>query len=835
MICDFRWRSWCLLALALLLSSQEQTARAQEGPALVPPSVIEAPPVPNGPPLSVAVRVVLDLTLDRTGRVIHADARAVEPASDQSPELIAAALDYLQSVRFSPALRAGEPVDSKINYAVLFPAVVEEQPEPSAPARQPASVDAAHVHTHAHAVVHSHAHTANEVHEGSRQGQEVSELGAVARIARRERSASSYTLEQRDLPHGAHVVPADLARAVPGMFVIQHAGGGKANQYFLRGFDADHGTDIALTVDGVPVNMVSHGHGQGYADLNWLIPELVERVEVRKGPYDARDGDFATAGALDFQLARRAPTNRVTVEAGMFHSYRALALSSGEMGGLTLTGAAELTGTDGPFQRGEDLSRINLFARAAGRLGQGELSLTMTGYLSGWRASGQIPLRSVREGTIDRFGYVDPNEGGNSTRHNLIARYRSDASLDRRWDLLAYATLYRFALYSNFTFFRDDPEQGDMIRQSDQRTMTGLRLRHERDDKLGSLALYSRFGLELRHDRITNSLARAPGRSVSEPLVDARIEESSAAAYLEQEVEWLRWLRTTVGVRGDGFLFASDDQRAPVDGTPQTGEKFSARVSPKANLTISPLSWLSVYGNFGLGFHSNDARGVIAGVTPLTQALGYEAGLSIRPWRPLRLRAAIFRLDLDSELVWVGDEGVTEASGATRREGIEADLHLDILPWLFADASLTLTRARFVDAPSGENEVPLAPRRLITAKLTAQHPQGPFGRLSVIDLGDRPATEDGALRASGFTRLDLSVGYTHPRFELALALENLLNSAWRESQFANVSRLAEEDGPEACINGSRSAFEAGVFLGCEDIHFTPGSPIAVRASASVFF
>jgi outer membrane receptor protein involved in Fe transport len=834
-----RWWSVCLLTLTFVLSDQVQTANAHEEPELVAPSVVEAPPMTTPSALAqfAPARVVLEVTLDRAGTVTQAIALSIDPAGNDSPALIAAALDYLRKVRFSPALRGGQPVDASVRFEVLFPAV--DQPEAPVsvrvPAADPAPDPPAHVHAHAHALLHSHAHQPSDAHEHVQSAPPRPELGALARITRPERSASSYTLELRDLPRGAHVLPADLARAVPGMFVIQHAGGGKANQYFLRGFDADHGTDIALTVDGVPVNMVSHGHGQGYADLNWLIPELVERVEVRKGPYDARDGDFATAGALDFQLMRRAPASRLTAEAGMFHSYRLLAIDTGELGGIALTGAAEFLGTDGPFERGEDLSRINLFARAAGRLGQGELTLTITGYLSGWRASGQIPLRSVRAGALDRFGFVDPNEGGSSSRHNLFAHYRSDPSADQRWDLLAYATLYRFALYSNFTFFRDDPLRGDMIRQRDQRTMSGLRLRYERDDALGGLSLTSRFGIELRHDRIDNGLARAPARSVSSTLVDARVDESAAAAYLEQEVEWVHWLRTTLAVRGDGFLFASDDRRVALESAPQTGEKFATRVSPKANLTVAPLSWLSVYGNFGLGFHSNDARGVIAGVTPLTRALGYEAGLSVRPWRALSIRAAVFRLELDSELVWVGDEGVTEASGATRREGIEADLRVDILPWLVADASLTLTRARFVDAPTGEDQVPLAPRRLVTAKLTARHPSGPFGRLSVIDLGDRPATEDGALRAAGFTRVDLSVGYTQPRFELALALENVLNSAWRESQFANVSRLSGENGADACTNGSRSALEGGVFLGCEDVHFTPGTPIAVRGSASLFF
>ncbi len=802
------------LASSLLLPT---AARAHDA-HLTPPSVIEAPPVERPASENAdEVRVMVLVTLDAAGTVTTAavDPPVPAPFSD-------AALHYVRSVRFAPARDGERAIPSSIRFEVLFPVAGPSTGGVVTPAPED------HVHAHSHTIVHTHAHDAEEVHD---------DFGASAHVARPERSASSYTLDRKDLPRGAHVLARDLAQSVPGMFVVQHAGGGKANQYFLRGFDADHGTDIALSVDGVPVNMVSHGHGQGYADLNWIIPELVSSVDVRKGTYDPRYGDFATAGAIDFQIGRELPQNQVKVEAGMFHSYRALALVGSKWSHLRLSGAAEVLGTDGPFKRPEDLKRVNLFARAASDLGDGELSLTLTGYLSGWNASGQIPEREVNAGRLDRFGYIDRYEGGQSTRHNVYLRYQTNPEEAQRWDVLAYVSLYSFSLYSDFTFFRDAPVNGDMIHQRDDRTLSGFKVRYARDQRLGIFDSTWRFGIELRHDKIANGLDRAPQREWSTTLVDAGIGETAASAYAESEIAWLKWLRSNVGVRGDAFGFAVRDKLEDREtlGTRTSGERLATRVSPKASLTLSPVSWLSLYANYGMGFHSNDARGVIRGVTPLTRADGYEAGFSVRALSRVKLRLALFRIDLNSELVWVGDEGTTEASGRTRRQGLETDVHVDILPWLWSDIAYTWSSAHFRDEPKAMNQVPLAPRQLLTAKLTAVHPRGPFARLSLFYMGQRPANEDSSIMADGFTRLDLSAGYHHERFEVALALENLLNTKWRESQFATVSRLRNETSAASCQNGSHAVVEGGSFVGCDDLHFTPGAPIAVRGSASLYF
>lgn len=703
--------------------------------------------------------------------------------------------------------------------------VLHEQAESAEPVHSEVPL---HEHEHEHTLVHSHAHDHPHAEPG---------YGATARARQEPRAASTRVFTRRELPRGAGVQAEDLLRIVPGLFVVQHAGGGKANQYFLRGFDIDHGTDLALSVDGVPVNMVSHGHGQGYADMHWIIPELIERMEVVKGSYDPRFGDFATAGAVDLQTSSVAPESRVTVQGGMFRTYRGLGVVGTEIDRLSITGAAEVYGTDGPFDHPQDLGRYSLFARAAHPLAGGDLSLTTTAYGSSWDASGQIPLRAVRAGALDRFGAIDPLEGGSSSRHSVYARYRSGPSLPQRWELLGYLVSYRFSLYSDFTFLRDDPVRGDMIHQDDSRLMSGFKARYQRDDRLGPFVLASRFGFELRSDQIRNHLERAPARELGERLTAARIGESGIGAFVEEEIEWLSWLRTSAAARLDRFDFAVRDalEDRESEGTRTSGERARTRVSPKASLVIAPRRWLELYGNLGYGFHSNDARGVVQGVTALTRALGYEIGARTRPTRWLSAQLVAFRLDLDSELVWVGDEGTTEPSGRTRREGLEAELRVAPLDWLVVELSATWTHARFRDVPAREAAVPLAPRRLIAGSLTAQHPTGLFGRLSVLHVGDRPATEDSFLTAQGFTRADLSVGYRHPRFELSLRLENLLDAAFRESQFATVSRLASETAAGACAPGTRAVSVGGSFQGCEDIHFTPGTPFSAQASASLFF
>ena len=652
-------------------------------------------------------------------------------------------------------------------------------------------------------------------------------------------AASSARVRDRDFALRPHPRPADILSVAPGMFVVQHAGGGKANQYFLRGFDADHGTDVALSVDGVPANMVSHGHGQGYADLNWVIPELVERIEVNKGPYLARHGDFATAGALELVTRRRLDEYQLSIGAGSFGTLRGFAGLSPELGEQTSALlAAELYATDGPFERDEDLTRINLFTRLTRELDpRSSLELTLTHYSAAWNASGQIPLRAVRAGTLDRFGTLDTSDGGASSRSSAALRYSAEPSQGSELSLLAYAADYRLSLFSNFTFFSRDPENGDQIEQNDARLVTGATAEYVFAHALGGMTFVSRAGADARRDHIDNALHYDRARERLSDVVDAGIDETRLSIYAEEAITWTPFLRTLFGARLDRFNFDVDDRREDLTslGTKSSGVRDSLILSPKASLVVSPRTDWDVFLNFGYGFHSNDARGVVRAVdpvTPLTRAIGAELGTRLSPAPALDVAMALFGLDLAHETVWVGDEGTTETRGATRRLGAELELRYAALDWLVLDADATWTRARFRDAPSGADAVPLAPALLLSGGASVRHPSGVYGRLGGVYVGDRPATEDRFLTAQGFFRLDATLGYRAPRFELALAAQNLLDTDWREAQFGNVSRLQNES---TCPAGTRAEAGDAGFTGCEDLHFTPGTPLSASATLSVYF
>lgn len=660
---------------------------------------------------------------------------------------------------------------------------------------------------------------------------------------------ASKSVRDRDFLLRPRPRPADVLRVVPGMFVNQHAGGGKANQYFLRGFDADHGTDVALSVDGVPVNMVSHGHGQGYADLNWVIPELVETLDVFKGPYAADQGDFATAGAIDMVTRERIDRSSIAVSGGRFDTYRLLGMTAPVAAdGWTSLFAGEAYFTNGPFQTGERYRRYNAFARLARSTGsRSTVALTATSYSGGWNGSGQLPEREVEAGNLDRFGSLDPTEGGNSARHSAYVTYRAYPDDASEVTMLAYAVSYTFALYSNFTFFSGDPINGDQIQQTDSRTMTGLAAKYRVRHGLGPVRFYTTLGTEVRADSIDNALYHTLARERLETRVDAQVDQRSIALFGQEDVAWTRWLRTVVGARVDHVGFQVDDhlEDQTTTGTVGSGVRDRVIVSPKTSLVATPVRGTDLYANFGMGFHSNDARAVVRRPdrgTPVARATGYELGARSRFLDRFDLAGSVWLLDLDSETVWVGDEGVTEARGPTRRYGLDLEARAEIVPWLVADADITFSRGRFRDLPDGEDQIPLAPRFTMTAGVSARHARGVFGRLGVRGLSDRPLTEDGFLKADGFMLLDLTAGYRTRRYEVSIAVDNLLDAEWREAQFGTTSRV-DGDPPNdmpppagSCPSGARvGTDDAGNFAGCEDVHFTPGAPLNVMATARLFF
>jgi hypothetical protein len=649
-------------------------------------------------------------------------------------------------------------------------------------------------------------------------------------LVRAERSltaASSAVVRALDVELRPRESSQELLRLVPGLVIAQHAGGGKAEQIFLRGFDADHGTDVAVSVDGTPVNMVSHAHGQGYADLHFLMPEVVEGADVRKGPYDARDGDLATAGAVAFRTKDRLARREMVVRGGSFRTGHATGLvplggDASRPGGYV---AASAHATDGPFERPQGYRRLNGFAKWTHPLTpSAQLVATASAFTSDWRASGQIPERAVASGLVGRFGELDPTEGGDTRRHDAAVGVRSVGGGESDWEARLYAARYALRLFSNFTFFLADTGRGDGIEQVDDRTMVGGEGRYGRDAVLLGRRAAWRLGAGGRGDVGRVSLFRQSGRERHASLVDADVRQTQLFLWADERVDLTPRSRLVVGVRGDLFRFGVDDRLAGRDAAGEVGGPGGARwagvVSPKAGVAIDLSDAATLFANVGAGFHSNDARAVVAargeGARPLPRARGGEVG-SRYTWTGGSVAVALWALDLASELVYVGDEGTTEASGRTRRVGADLEGRVRLTRWLWLDADLNLARGRFRDAPAGEDRVPLAPTVTSTGGVTVRDLGAASGGVRYRHVGARPADESGAVVARGSTIWELFGRLRAGRVDVLVAVDNLFDARWNEAQFATTSRLRGEAGEST------------------ELHFTPGAPRGVQLGVGYDF
>jgi outer membrane receptor protein involved in Fe transport len=662
-------------------------------------------------------------------------------------------------------------------------------------------------------------------------------LGEVTVTERRPtQAASSETIRARDLELRPHSTTQEILNNLSGLVASQHAGGGKAMQYFLRGFDNDHGTDIALFVDGVPVSMVSHAHGQGYADLNFLIPETVERVELSKGPYFAEWGDLANSGAVNFITKENASENSLQALGGFLNTMRYTGVISPKIGPVRTLLAGEVYFSDGPFKNPENYTRYNFFGKfTLAPNPRSKLSFWFSAHDGDWDASGQIPLREVHARRLDRFGAIDSSEGGKSDRQNINFIYTYDPNPQENWFVQLYGSRYKLTLFSNFTFFLGDPVRGDGINQDDSRILYGGRVRYSRLWSLGNIPIQSTIGFETRNDDADVGLFHQQKRRRLGATTKVNVEERSFSGYLQHEFFLREWLRFQVGLRGDFFLFDVND-RLPATATDAIrirGNTTDGIVNPKASLIFSPFHknqfWRNteVFLNFGMGYHSNDARDAVqTGGKPLARSTGGELGVRTNLWDKLDLAAALWTLDLDSELVFVGDEGTTEASGPTRRWGVDFEARYPIFPWLLADLDLSFADPRF--RVTGE-AIPLAPTFLMNGGLTALFDNGFSGSLRARYLDDRPANEDRSLTARGYLLLDMILKYRWHNLEASVQLLNLADVNWRQTQFATNSCVAREVGvdPRCPVNGAGE--------GVEDINFVPGYPITLRGGLTFFF
>lgn len=590
----------------------------------------------------------------------------------------------------------------------------------------------------------------------------------------------------------------ELLEFVPGMVVTQHSGDGKANQYFLRGFNLDHGTDFATYVDGMPVNMRSHAHGQGYSDLNFLIPELVQRIDYKKGPYFAGEGDFASAGAARIRQAERLPQGIASLSLGSGGYQRGvLADSLAALHGTLLYGL-EINRNDGPWDTPERVRKYNALLRYSQGGKDDGFNITAMAYRNRWNATDQIPLRAVQSGQIGRFGTLDASDGGDSARDSLsyAMRKRNASGL---FEFDAYLVRSRLDLYSNFGYFLNHPDHGDQFTQSERRTMAGLNASQSWTTSVAGFDMRNKFGLQSRFDRLSpvglyDSVARVRSGTIRED----RVREGSVGLYGENTVQWLPSLRSVAGLRYDAYRF---NINSSIDGN--SGKASDAIVSPKLSLIFGPWKQTEYFVNYGKGFHSNDARGTTqtrlpdggpsTPVTPLVATRGGEVGVRSE-WLPgLQSSLALWRLNIDSELLFIGDAGETEPSRASRRSGIEWNNHYIAAPWLLFDVDLAASRARYSqDDPAG-NYIPGSVERVVSFGMTVSDLGNWSGGLNVRHFGPRALVEDNSVRSASTTLVYARLGYrVNVRTRLTLDVFNLLDKQASDIDYYYASRLRGE-------------------------------------------
>ncbi|HNR07937.1 MAG TPA: TonB-dependent receptor [Saprospiraceae bacterium] len=605
----------------------------------------------------------------------------------------------------------------------------------------------------------------------------------------------------------------DLLQLIPGLFIAQHAGGGKAEQIFLRGFDSDHGTDFYIAVDGMPVNMVSHAHGQGYADFHFVIPETIDRLSVYKGPYTTRFGDFSTSGTGEFMTRNGLDRSLVKAEAGMFNTARLVGLFDLLPGTAPnkeqhAYAAAEYVYTDSYFDKRQKFHRYNLFAKYHGRISDRTfLQLSGSAFSAEWNGSGQIPERAVLSGQISRYGQIDSFEGGNTSRKNLNAILSTSMPRNGLMKHQLFYTDYDFSLFSNFTFYLNDPLYGDEIHQTDHRSILGYLGSYQHHSSFWGRNLLSQFGLASRYDHTGVRLLHSRRREDLEPLVSGKVSQLNAGAYADFSFEIDRRWTLNAGTRLDLFSFAFKET-----GAAEGKKRLIGRLSPKLNLYYQADARSRFFIKSGLGFHSNDARSVVLGQTEnsLPKALGYEAGTELKLGRKVLMQMALWALHSQSELVYVGDEGVVETNMPTRRMGLDLGLRVQPANKWFADADFNVNHGRLVGAPEGEDFIPLAPRVTSTGGLQYKQDRGFNASLRYRLMDSRPANESNSIRAKGYTILDASAMYVFKKMELGFTIENLLNREWNQAQFDTTSRLFDEG------------------QAVSELHFTPGTPFFLK-------
>ena len=611
----------------------------------------------------------------------------------------------------------------------------------------------------------------------------------------------------------------DILKRIPGLFIGQHAGGGKAEQIFLRGFDIDHGTDVAISADGIPVNMVSHAHGQGYADLHFIIPETIDKIDFGKGLYYGDKGNFNTAGYVNFETKESVTSNTIKLELGQFNTQRILGIYdvvNNEKNSAYI--ASEYLTSDGPFESPQNLNRFNLFGKYTFKPStSNKINVQLSHFTSDWDASGQIPQRAVDIGLISRFGAIDDTEGGMTSRSNASVKYTKITGEKSSFHQNIFFSKYDFLLFSNFTFFLEDPINGDQIKQKEERVIYGFDNEYNNFYSINNATGNWSVGSYLRKDFISgNELSNTRNKIETLNFIQlGNVSELNLGTYVGNEINMSNWTINTF-LRLDYFNYQYQDSL----GIPRNKLTDSkAILSPKINITYEQTKNLQFYLKMGKGFHSNDSRVVVAETDRqiLPAAYGIDLGLNWKPLPNTFINIAYWYLFLEQEFVYVGDAGIVEPSGRTVRYGLDFSFRYQPLDWIYWNVDANFAHPRSLDEEEGNNFIPLAPDFTLISGLTVNHKSGLYSNLNVRYLDDRPATEDNSIIAEGYTIFDLNAGYEWNKVNFGIQIQNLFDVEWKETQFATLSRLQNE--------------AAAV----EEIHFIPGTPLSLKGVVTFKF
>ncbi len=644
-------------------------------------------------------------------------------------------------------------------------------------------------------------------------------------------SASSGVFGQQEIAERPILRTGEILEFVPGLILTQHSGSGKSNQMFLRGFNLDHGTDFATWVDGMPVNMRTHAHGQGYTDINFVIEELVERVEYVKGPVDARIGDFSSAGAALMRTTSRLDQGFVKGTLGEYGFGRAVAANSFELGAGSLLVGGEVRAYEGPWDNiDEDLEAYKGLVRFAAESDSGDLwNVAFMAYDASWNSADQVPRRAVNQGLISDLGQIDTTVGGESSRFSLSGSWLRERG-DSRWRARGYIIDYEMDLLSNFTYFADDTINGDQFQQVDDRMIYGGDLSLILGDIDTRGQMQNQFGIEFRYDDIDEvTLNKTVNGQFFSNVRSDQVDQASIGLYYENQYAWTDQLRSVVGVRYDYYDF---DVNANLLANAGSGD--DALVSPKVALIYTASDEFELYANAGYGMHSNDARGVTITVDPVTsdpaeqvdalvRSKGAELGGRAFLTDRLNVSVALWYLELDSELLFVGDAGTTEPQGPSERYGIEIPIYYQTEHWKY-DVELALTHSEFSDTG---DDIPGALDRVIAAGAYFEYPSGLYGAGRVRHFGPRPLVEDGSIESSSTTVVNAMLGYRWDAdaWDLRAELLNVFDSDDDDITYYYESRLREPFGPGGTLEPA----------GVEDVHFRRVEPRSLRVSLTRSF